>query len=110
MGDLDQVIGGIEKKCVQAELAPDARGEDRRLELAPASALHLGGDAQRRPARSILLFRVVTLLDSGGVLRKLPEQLAGAAGEREHSVRARREIRRIHAADPGAIDSSPELV
>src|SRR5439155_14701376 len=101
---------GMKNRPLIADLATYARGEDGRLELSAAAAHHLGGDAHRRAARSILLLGVVTLLDSGGVLRKLREQLAGAAGEREHSVRARREIRRVHAADPGVIHSSPEHV
>src|SRR6266852_2730451 len=75
MGDLDQVVGRVEEERVQAELAPDARRRDRRVELPGASALDFVRDANRRAARRVLLLRVVPLFHAGGVLRKPREQL-----------------------------------
>src|SRR5260221_7907700 len=82
VGDLDEVVGGVEEERVQSELAADARGGDGRLELPAAAGNHLGGDLQRRAARCVLLLRVVAFLEPRRILREAREELTGPAGPR----------------------------
>ena len=94
--------GESKKSVCRPNSAPTREAAIGGSSLPAAAVLHLGRDLQRRAAGRVFLLRVMALFHARGVLRKAREELSGAPREREHHVRAGREVRRVHAADARA--------